>query len=77
MKGNQEKIMKIQTENIDFECPCCADPYNQCPYNSNKKSKEIDWDRIFDKAPFLFTLFVLLSLSFAVFLAYMNATPTF
>ena len=37
--------MKIQTENTDFECPCCADPYSQCPYitrdleNKNKKHK--------------------------------------
>ena len=75
MKEIQGKTMKIQANEIDFECPCCADPYSQCPYNSNKKSKEIDWDHIFDIAPFLFTLFVLLSLSFAVFLAYINAAP--
>ena len=40
--------MKIQTENIDFECPCCADPYNQCPFITcdsgckNKKTKNIE-----------------------------------
>ena len=31
--------MKIQTENTDFECPCCADPYSQCPYITSKKKK--------------------------------------
>ena len=31
--------MKIQTKNTDFECPCCADPYSQCPYITSKTKK--------------------------------------
>ena len=31
--------MKIHTENIDFECPCCKDTYSQCPFIAYPKQK--------------------------------------
>ena len=34
----KQKIIQ-QTENIDFECPSCADPYSQCPFITNKSKK--------------------------------------
>ena len=42
--------MKIQTKNIDFECPCCKDPYSQCPFftceteeEKTKRKTNMDW----------------------------------
>ena len=32
--------MKIKTENIDFECPCCKDPYSQCPFFTCETKEE-------------------------------------
>ena len=35
--------MKKENKNrkdIDFECTCCADPYNQCPYATSKPKNE-------------------------------------
>ena len=36
---NKQKSLKIQTENIDFECPNPADPNSQCTFITSKSKK--------------------------------------
>ena len=34
---------KTKRKDINFDCPCCADPYSQCPYitcDSGRKNKK-------------------------------------
>ena len=60
--------MKIKTENIDFECPCCKDPYSQCPfftYKKKRKKSEIDWETVIRKSCVFFA-HLLLFISFIV-----------
>ena len=32
-------MKKNKRKDIDFKCPCCTDPYNQCPFLTNETKK--------------------------------------